>query len=325
MGTRSAPDTIAAIMLAFVDQRTWRQAELAERVGITTAALRKRLLELQAWGMPLEQDREDPQVYWSVPKGWFPGGVVVAGKDLEALLRVVLRAHRGPARDQALRILAAGAPRASVVEGIEAAVVTPALGREEESWLSVLEDAASRGVPAHVRYASSSSIGPRWRVVTVHRVVPGSPVRLVVTCHEKRELRWFRLDHVSGAKLADNEQPCIVDKVEIDRFLGESVGGYHAGGAPVELRFLVRDPEARWVAENVEPSWQRERVEGGLRVSVRTSSVGQVARYVVGLGAAAAAETPELREQVRQLALGALHGTGPGVRKTTRPAGRHTK
>ena len=50
MGQRSATESVASILLAFVEQPTWRQAELAERVGISVPALRKRLRELQDAG-----------------------------------------------------------------------------------------------------------------------------------------------------------------------------------------------------------------------------------------------------------------------------------
>jgi hypothetical protein len=49
-----------------------------------------------------------------------------------------------------------------------------------------------------------------------------------------------------------------------------------------------------------------EVVPGGLRISVTTAGVLLLARYVVGLGAAARAETPELALLVTELARGAL-------------------
>ena len=62
MGQRSAAETVAWILVAFIGQRTWRQADLAERVGVRVPSLRKRLYELQEAGMPLEREEERPQV-----------------------------------------------------------------------------------------------------------------------------------------------------------------------------------------------------------------------------------------------------------------------
>jgi DNA-binding HxlR family transcriptional regulator len=68
VGQRSSTETIVAILKAFLDTRTWKQADLARRIGIQPAALHKRLVELQASGIPLSDEREHPHVFWSVPK-----------------------------------------------------------------------------------------------------------------------------------------------------------------------------------------------------------------------------------------------------------------
>jgi hypothetical protein len=51
---------------------------------------------------------------------------------------------------------------------------------------------------------------------------------------------------------------------------------------------------------------QCEEVPGGIRVTVKTSALPQLARYVVGLGAATKPLTPELAVEVTALANGAL-------------------
>lgn len=62
MGRRSATETVAAVYMAFFEQNVWRQAELADHVGVKVEALRKVLKEVQAAGMPIESEREDQQV-----------------------------------------------------------------------------------------------------------------------------------------------------------------------------------------------------------------------------------------------------------------------
>jgi hypothetical protein len=74
VGARSNTETIVAILEAFLDRRTWRKAELACHLGVTTSTIHKRLCELQPHGIPLSEEREHPHVYWSVPKTWYPGG-----------------------------------------------------------------------------------------------------------------------------------------------------------------------------------------------------------------------------------------------------------
>jgi hypothetical protein len=54
-----------------------------------------------------------------------------------------------------------------------------------------------------------------------------------------------------------------------------------------------------------------EKIPGGIRLRGTVASPKQVARFVVSLGAAAQAETPELLDAVRVLAEGALSVNKP--------------
>ena len=79
MGQRSQTETVVAIYQAFIQSHTWKQADLARHVEVSTEALRRVLTELQEKGMPLDRDDSDrPHVYWSGPKGWFPGSFSAA-------------------------------------------------------------------------------------------------------------------------------------------------------------------------------------------------------------------------------------------------------
>jgi hypothetical protein len=68
----------------------------------------------------------------------------------------------------------------------------------------------------------------------------------------------------------------------------------------------VRNPEARWVKKNLLAGMTFERAGDGIRVTVHTSALHRLARFVVGLGAAATPETPALAREVAALAQGAL-------------------
>ena len=75
MGQRSSTVTVVQLVQAFLEQRTWTQKALAERLEMTTPAVREKLKELQGI-FRLEREEDHPHVYWSVPKDWFPGGVI---------------------------------------------------------------------------------------------------------------------------------------------------------------------------------------------------------------------------------------------------------
>src|SRR5580700_6801604 len=102
MGQRSRTETVAAVMAALLVRRSWSQAELAREVGVRTEALRTLLEELRASGVPLVSEKDHPHVYWSVPKTWFPGGVLFKQEDVPDLVRLFRRLPRSKARDRLL-------------------------------------------------------------------------------------------------------------------------------------------------------------------------------------------------------------------------------
>jgi len=141
--------------------------------------------------------------------------------------------------------------------------------------------------------------------------VIGPPTRFIVFCHEAKSLKWFRLDNVRRAHVDDAEPFREAEPGQVEAMLKESVDGFHHGG-PVQCSFFVREPECRWVEHNLPVSMTPERVPRGLRFTTTTAGVLRLARFVVGLGVAARAETPELAELVQELARGALEAlTGP--------------
>ena len=306
MGQRSSTETVVAIVQAFLQRRTWSQAELARHVGIAVPALRKRLNELTTSGFPLDREEDHPHVFWSVPKDWFPGGVVFSGEEVPDLLRQLAHLPRGAARNRLLAKVLEAAPRRGGLGGEGGPLVTKTASPSEESWLPFAEDAAARRAALRIRYFTASRGAIEWRHVSVQRVVVGPPARLVAVCHRSGALRWFRVDNVLGAGLDEHEPFRAADGAAVDAFLAASLDGFHAGGAPSRCSFFVRDPEARWVQSSLLEPMRCEVVPGGIRVLVDTTAVLVVARYVVSLGAAARAETPALAAHVAELARGAL-------------------
>ena len=79
MGQRSNTETIVAILQAFLQTRTWKQADLARTIEISVAALRKHLNELSASGFPLERE--------SLAKVEVPALVLLGGASHPAMQR----------------------------------------------------------------------------------------------------------------------------------------------------------------------------------------------------------------------------------------------
>jgi predicted DNA-binding transcriptional regulator YafY len=305
VGQRSSTVTVIQLVQAFLEQRTWKQKELAERLEMTTPAVREKLKELQSV-FRLEREEDHPHVYWSVPKDWFPGGVVFTREQLPELLRHLVRLPQGKARDGLLQTVLRNLPKGGSADGLTTAVMPPAATKPEEDYLSLVEDAAAQKRTLWFRYFTASRGQMSIRHASVHRVVLGRPARFVATCHREDKLKWFRVENILSAHLDAQEPFRPADRKDVDTFLRASVDGFNAGGAAAELSFVVREPESRWVQNNLLPTMKVEPLTGRIRITVETNAILQVARYVVGLGAAATAETPALAEAVEVLARGAL-------------------
>jgi predicted DNA-binding transcriptional regulator YafY len=296
------------MIVAFWRQPVWSQADLARETGVSPRTVRKRLEELSSvW--PLTRDEDPPHVYWNVPKGWFPGGVLLEPDAVAFLLRVLVRVP--PSRERAVLLAAIGghAPRV-VVEALDR-VIPPRSSEVEEKLLPVLLDGLAELEPLLLRYYAASRGTFNTRTVSVQRVLVGPPTRFVAWCHAAKGLRFFRLDNAATAALDPASPFHAVDDAEVDAFLAESVDGYH-GQERLRVAFFVRDPDARWVAQNLPDGLAGTPDEGGLLVEAETTALLPIARFVTGLGAAAECQTPELRKLVREIAEGALRGTETG-------------
>jgi proteasome accessory factor C len=304
MGKRGRIETVVAIVRAFLDQPTWKQAELARKLGVGAPALRKHLLEMQRAGFPFEAQDDHPHVYWSVPKGWLPGAVALTTDESAEVLRELTRLPRAKARDKLIQVILYRL-RASSDMG-EPAIVAEQPSPEEEKHLPVVEDAATEKKVLSMRYYSSSRGHVSQRFASVQRVVIGPPARFIAYCHSSKTLRWFRVSNVEDAALARDQEFVRVTKAEVADFQQTSLDGYHDAAPPTAEAFCVRDPEARWVKNNLLGGMTATHVDTGIRVAAETSALGRLARYVVSLGGAARPETPALSKAVASLATGAL-------------------
>jgi predicted DNA-binding transcriptional regulator YafY len=302
VGQRSNTETIVAILKAFLDQRTWKQADLARHVGVRPATIHKRLQELLASGVPLESDKDHPHVYWSLPKSWYPGGVLLTGEQIAQVFRQLSRMPKSKARDQLIESLLKYLPNRNT----DAAIVPAESSEREEQYLPVVEDAATQRVALQFRYFTAGRGSEGTRHGSVHRVVLGPPARFLATCHRSGDLKWFRVEGVSHAKLDPREPFRDADATKVDGHLKASLDGFHEGGPPAKYVFFAGDPDARWLARNLMEGMRSEEVPGGIRVTTETSALRRLARFVVGLGGVAKPLTPELEAEVSTLARGAL-------------------
>ena len=291
---------------AFFDQRTWKQADLARHVGVLPATIKKHLEELRASGVPLESEKDHPHVFWSVPRSWYPGGVLFSGEQIAELFRQLSRLPKGKARDQLIETVRRFLP----ARDAPAAVVSREATSREEQFLPIIEDAATQRLALRFRYYSASRGSEDTRCASVHRVTPSPRASFLATCHRTGELKSFRVENVSEARLHPTEAFRAADDAAIEAHERGSLDGFHRAAAPTKEIFFVSNPDARWVARNLLDAMEAEPVAGGIRVTTQTSALPVLGRFVVGLGAAAKPLSPALEAEVARLARGALEAIG---------------
>ncbi|MFI5301729.1 MAG: helix-turn-helix transcriptional regulator, partial [Polyangiales bacterium] len=295
---------------AFVQRRVWKQTELAKQLEVSTEVIRRVLHELREKGMPLDREEDHPHVYWTVPKDWFPGSVLFKREEIPELLRQLRRIPHGKGRAQLLDLVLG---RTGNTAPPPPGIVPRAASEQEEQYLSSVEDALGRKTALFMRYytASRGAVGDRH--VSVQRIHIGPPARLVAWCHRSEMLKTFRVDGIVSARLDAQERFHPVDEAAVDAYDKASLDGFNQGGTPTKFSFVVRDPEARWVRNNLLDGMRAEDLTEGIRVEVTTTSLVRLARFVVGLGGAATCETPALAGEVATLARGALAAAGTSV------------
>src|SRR3954447_24347620 len=101
---------------------------------MTTPAVREKLRELEGI-FNLEREEDHPHVYWSVPRDWFPGGILFTRDQMPDLLRLLMRLPPGKARDGLLETVVRTLPKGEALlheGGLPTAVVPPSATKQEE-------------------------------------------------------------------------------------------------------------------------------------------------------------------------------------------------
>jgi predicted DNA-binding transcriptional regulator YafY len=274
-------------------------------VGVRTEALRKLLEELHAAGIPVESEKDHPHVYWSVSRNWYPGGILFQQEHVPDLVRQLRRLPQSKAREKLLGIVAEQVP-ARVRHAPQPTVVSRRTSEHDEQFTPIVEDAAARKVALFMRYATTSHGRITDRHASVHLVDVGPPARFIATCHRNGDLRWFRVDGIVTARPDEREPFRDHPATFIAAFRDASLDGYKGDAVSTSCSFFVRAPESNWVANNLLEGMRVESRHDGIRVSIETSAVARLARFVVALGEAARPENESLAKAVRDLARGAL-------------------
>ncbi len=305
VGQRSGTASAIAVISAFVQRKSWTQADLARAVGLRTEALRRVLDELDSNGIRILREPYKNQVYCKVSPDWHPAGVVFTKEHIPELMRQLSRVRNAKARETLLRIVLNQVPGRGQL-ALQAPVVARTETETEEQYLPTVEHAAAAKVALFMKYVSTSRGGTvSERHVSVHEIDDGPPARFIATCHRSGALRWFRVENVVRARPEPGETFRACDPSDVAAFRAESLDGFKGSGEVQERSFFVREPESSWVVNNLLPGMKAEVLSGGARVTARTSAVLRLARFVVSLGEAARAEDAVLAGLVVEIGEGA--------------------
>jgi predicted DNA-binding transcriptional regulator YafY len=296
---------VTGVLAAFLQHKRWSQAELARDLEISVEAVRKILRDLRAGGVPLTSREERPHVYWTLRKDWVPGGVYFKDADVPELLRQLRRLPKSKGREHLLDVLVQQLPAGGKLAPA-ATVVSRSMSEAEEQHVPRIEEAAARRIPVLMKYWSASSRRYSERHASVHLVDVGPPARFIATCHQNGGLRWFRVESVSSARLDEREAFRACPTEEVEEYRRSSLDGFRGDGPAMEYVFSVREPEASWVQNNLLEGMHLESRHGGIVVSVTTSALTRLARFVASLGGAARPEGRALADAVAEIARQAL-------------------
>ena len=312
MGQRTQTETLAKLLVAFLEQRVWKQKDLERRCGVGTRAIRTRILDLQAAGVPIEREEDHPHVYYSVRDGWFPErGTGVEKLDHVQVARMLGRLPRAAARDRILSRLVATAFGAPTTPN-------PAPADVEDRVLEVLEDGARRSIPVRMGYYTASRAEPGLRTVSVLRLMYGTPTRLVAFCHRSSKTKVFRADRITGPELDSSATFMNVPGRDVDALIAGSLDGFVGPGETTQCRFFVREKESHWVLRSLPAGAVATVIHEpeGAHVTLRTTALEVLARHLTGLGGIVSDIEPRaLRERVRRIAREALEATSARLTK----------
>lgn len=307
MGAKNAYETVARVVQAFADTRTWKQAELARNVEVTSERISKVLQELATAGMPLEREDEPPHVFWSVPHHWFPGGVVFSEDDWPILVHAIARISDDRRRKRLLGRLVEGRGGREMEFGalarLERAVGATPLSDQEHALILQVEGALMAGMPLRIYYFSTSGGTLEWRLITPVRIQTEPRARIAAVCHRSNSLKWFRVDNVQRAEVAHQESPAVLHPDAIEHFVTTSVDGFNDGTKDI-YAFVVRLPDGYWVKRNLLSGMHVDESavsKDSFRVIAQGAAL-VVARFICGLGGAATAEGEPLKALVRKIA-----------------------
>lgn len=302
MGQRSAFQTVSSVVVAFLQQRRWTRAALAERVRVTPRTIARIIAALGDAGMPLEREGAGSELAWRVAPRWVPHAMVLTRAQVDALRRLLRRTPASPLRSALV---------AALEDDPKSAAVEPAPVSEGElRALDVLEDSALSLRPVRVHYHSLGRGEVTVRELSVARIFLGAPARFVAVCHATERLEWFRVAGVLDAQVLETVGYRVADRDALGLFSG-SHGLAADAGLDADV-CVLRVPTAHAPAVLRALPFEAEIVpsEGAIELRTRATDLRPIVRFALAWGGVVEPVTPALRSELHRAAARVLVSTG---------------
>ncbi|MBA2455204.1 MAG: WYL domain-containing protein [Nocardioidaceae bacterium] len=289
--------------------------QVAADFGVGTAQIVKDLNVLWFCGLPgavtgemidIDMDAlEGEGVVFIDNAGFLPRPLRLSMSEALSLI-VALRTLRETATSAELPTIESALAKLESAAGDGAAAsaaVQVHIERADPQVHEAIAGALAGGRQLHIDYVVPSRDEQTERTVDPLRLLTaeGRPY-LEAWCHRVEDIRLFRLDRITTARVAD----VAADRHDDVRRRDLSAGLFQPGPDDV-VAVVDLDPPARWIAEYYPVESSDEGPDGALQVRMRVADTSWLRRLVLRQGGAARVVAPaEVARDVRRTALDAL-------------------
>jgi predicted DNA-binding transcriptional regulator YafY len=166
-----------------------------------------------------------------------------------------------------------------------------------------LEDACRESTQVWIRYYTASRDSDSERVIDPYllHIYRGTNPYVIGWCHQRKEVRWFRIDRIRELKLlatSFEQDPNFNAKDHL-----EMIFQHEVGGVPVPVRIWFNPKTAPYIRERRWHPTQvlEEHPDGAVTLGMTVRGLNDVKRWVLGYGQGARVlGPPELVKMVRE-------------------------
>ncbi|HLV10602.1 MAG TPA: YafY family protein [Halanaerobiales bacterium] len=290
--------------------RKWKVRELAEHFGVTSRTIYRDLDKMEEMRIPIYSDEKEHT--FSILEDFYFKAPEMNEREALALLLVgqAFREEIFPYQeelDTAISKILNSLPE-SLKRVIDSSggIVYQYGGFVDlkcyKEYIFKIEEAIKNRKILSINYYSLSSEHSSMRKVAPYSIAyKNGACYLIAYCHNRREIRLFRVDRIENLEISDEIYREDRD-FNIDEYL-KNTWGIERSDREFRVVLVFKGKAARLVEEMVwHPSQQIIKMKnGGLRFEVTTGSMTEIKSWILGYGSEVEViRPPELKEEIRK-------------------------